>query len=139
MFPFARLFVSGDSRSPFFAELRRTLSGNPALTLAATEKESDAILELSPPNPIDDKQILTLSAGGRVREFQLTKRIVFRIHDGQGGEWLPTSAVVIRREFTFNDSQALAKEAEERVLVQDMQTDAIAQMIRRMQTAKRPG
>ncbi len=33
---------------------------------------------------VDDKQVLSLSGGGRVREYQLTKRVGFSLHDTDG-------------------------------------------------------
>jgi LPS-assembly lipoprotein len=55
-----------------------------------------------------------------------------------GVEWLPLSEINVRRDFSFNDSQALAKEGEERLLLADMQADAVQQMMRRLSAAKRP-
>jgi len=87
----------------------------------------------------NEKSILTLSGGGRVREFQLVQKIAFRLTDANGNEWIPASEIRVRRDFSFNDSQALAKEGEERLLVADMQTDAVQQLVRRLSAAKRPG
>ena len=64
---------------------------------------------------------------------------MFRVADANGNEWMPTSEISVRRDFSFNDSQALAKEGEERLLVADMQADAVQQLLRRLSAAKRPG
>jgi LPS-assembly lipoprotein len=136
--PFQTLFIANDNQTPFYLELRRTLSGLSGVRLAPAPGEAEAVLELTPPNPIDDKAILSLSGGGRVREFSLTKRVIFRVHDGKGGEWLPTGEIVVRRDYTYDDSLALAKENEERMLLADMQSDIIQQIVRRLQLAQRP-
>ena len=138
-YPFSTLFIANEQKTLFYGELKRTLTGLGHLKLVDRPEGAEAILELTPPNPIDDKSILALSGGGRVREFQLTKRVVFRVRDAAGLEWLPTSEIVIRRDFSFNDTQALAKENEERLLLEDMQNDAVRQIARRLQLAKRPG
>ena len=73
-----------------------------------------------------------------MREFLLTKRILFRVHDNEGNDWLPTSEVLVRRTYTYNDTEALAKEAQEQRLWKEMQADAVQQIVRRMQAAKKP-
>ena len=57
----------------------------------------------------DNKQILSLSGGGKVSEFLLIKRVLVRVHDNDGNDWLPTSEVLVRRSYTYSDTEALAK------------------------------
>ena len=64
---------------------------------------------------------------------------MFRVADSNGKELMATSEISVRRDFSFNDSQALAKEGEERQLVADMQADAVQQLLRRLAAAKPPG
>jgi len=44
---------------------------------------------------------------------------------------------VLSRDVTFNDTEILAKEAEEQLLFRDMQADMVQQIIRRLAAAKR--
>ena len=84
------------------------------------------------------RTILSLDATGRVREYQLRYRVGFRVHDGKGGEFLPIERTVqLTRDITFNDSDVLAKEAEEQLLYRDMQTDMVQQIMRRLAAAQR--
>ena len=55
-----------------------------------------------------------------------------------GKDWLPAGEIVIRRSYTFNESEVLAREAEEAKLLKEMQTDAVQQIMRRLQAAKKP-
>jgi len=137
-YEFRTLYIATANSSGFYSELRQALASSGDLRVVATAAEAEAILELTPPNPIDDKTILSLSGGGKVREYRLAKRLVFRVHDGKGAEWLPTNEIVIRREFSYDDTLALAKELEERSLLADMQSDAIRQLVRRLELARRP-
>jgi len=73
-----------------------------------------------------------------VREFQLTKRVTFALRDAGGRDWLPSAEIVVRRSFSFNESEVLAREAEEARLLREMQTDAVQQILRRLQAAKKP-
>ena len=59
--------------------------------------------------------------------------------DAKGRAWGEPGEITIRRDFSFSESQALAKEREERQLIRDMQLDAAAQVLRRLQAVKRPG
>ena len=86
-----------------------------------------------------DKRVLSLSGGGRAREFELEYRVRYEFVDAKGRAWGEPGEITIRRDFSFAESQALAKEAEERQLTRDMQLDAAAQILRRLQAVKRPG
>lgn len=134
--PFASLAIVGAEKSSLVLELKRSLRGNAKVTVAELPEQAETTLYIITNQ--NDKSILTLSGGGRVREFQLSQRIVFRVADAKGNEWMPQSEIVVRRDFSFNDSQALAKEGEERLLLADMQADAVQQMLRRLAAAKRP-
>ena len=86
-----------------------------------------------------DKRVLSLSGGGRAREFELEYRVRYEFVDAKGRAWGESGEITIRRDFSFAESQALAKEGEERQLIRDMQLDAAAQILRRLQAVKRPG
>jgi len=135
--PFRTLAIVGGENSSLVVDLKRTLRGNAKVTIVDKPEQAEAVLYIL--NNQNDKSILTLSGGGRVREFQLTQKVMFRVADVSGAEWMPASEIAVRRDFSFNDSQALAKEGEERLLVADMQADAVQQLLRRLSAAKRPG
>lgn len=136
-FPFDTMYINGGQGSPFYVELIRALRANKTTRLVDTPENAQAILDLSKNSGVD-KQILTLSGGGKVREYLLLQVVGFRVRDSKGGEWLPYGEIRIKRDFTYTDTEALAKEAEERLLVADMQTDAVQQTIRRLQAAHKP-
>ena len=54
--------------------------------------------------------MLSLSSGGSVREYQLIKRVQFRLHDKEGNDWMPAGEIVVRRSYTFNETQVLARD-----------------------------
>ena len=62
--------------------------------------------------------MLSLSGGGRVREYLLTKRVTFALHDADGKDWLPAGEIVVRRSYTFNESEVLARERRRQRLLQ---------------------
>ena len=132
--PFKSLAIVGAEGSSLVVELRRTLRGNAKVEIVDQPERADVVLYIIVNQ--NDKSILTLSGGGRVREFQLSQKVIFRVADLKGREWLPHSEINVRRDFSFNDSQALAKEGEERLLLADMQSDIVQQLVRRMSLTK---
>jgi LPS-assembly lipoprotein len=134
-YAFTTLYVNAPPASPIATELKRVLEGY-GTTLTETPAAAQVTLDIS--NIADDKQVLSLSGGGRVREYALIKRVTFAIHDSNGHDWLPAGEIVIRRSYSFNESEVLAREAQEARLLKEMQTDAVQQIVRRLQSAKNP-
>jgi LPS-assembly lipoprotein len=118
-------------------ELRRNIQAGTRTAVVDDPKQAQAILEFL--QDVRSKEILSLSGGGRVREFRLFYRVAFRVHDGKGGEYLPASTVQLARDFTFNDAEILAKETEEQLLYREMQADMVRQIMHRLSGAKKPG
>jgi LPS-assembly lipoprotein len=136
-FSFASIYASAPTSPPFEAELRRTIAGGGNAALAESATTAQVVLTVT--EIVDDKSVLSLSSGGRVREFALAKRVVFRVSDKEGREWLPTQEIVIRRTYLYDDTQRLAREIQEGRLLRDMQSDAIQQIVRRLMAVKAPG
>jgi LPS-assembly lipoprotein len=133
-YPFTALYINAAAASPIAAELKRYLeSGGTKITEAAPAAQ--VTLDIS--GVADDKQVLSLSGSGRVREYALSKRVTFAVHDANGHDWLPAAEIVVRRSYSFNESEVLAREAEEARYLREMQTDAVQQIVRRLQTAKK--
>jgi LPS-assembly lipoprotein len=135
-YAFSTVFLNSPPALPITTELRRSLEGTGSAQLAASADKAQVVLDIN--SVEDNKQILSLSTGGKVAEFLLTKRVLFRVHDNDGREWLPTAEVLVRRSYTYADTEALAKEAQEQRLWREMQTDAVQQIVRRLQTAHKP-
>jgi LPS-assembly lipoprotein len=135
-FTFDSIYLNSAGSPSFNNELRRAFAG--AGTAKVSESAAAAQVVLDIPVVQDDKEVLSLSSAGAVREFQLIKRVSFRLHDKEGADWMPAGEITIRRAYTFNETQALARDLEEQRLQRDMQTDAIQQIVRRLQAAKKP-
>lgn len=117
-------------------DLKRNIQAGTRTVVVDDPKQAQAVLEFV--QEARQKDILSLSAGGRVREFRLFYRVAFRVHDGKGGEYLPTATLQLARDFTFNDAEILAKETEEQLLYREMQADMVRQIMRRLSGAKKP-
>ena len=133
--PFETLFVEG-ANPALAADLKRAIGIGSSTRLAPSPVDAQAVLQISDENR--EKRILSLSGAGRVREYLLVYRVEFRLHDNQNRDLLPRQTIELRRDMTYDDTLVLAKESEEVLLYQDMQTDAISQILRRLKAAKLP-
>lgn len=133
---FSSAFINAGPYGGFGNELRRALELQGGLKLAPAPDGAEVVIDLV--RIVDDKQVLSLSTGGRVQEYELQKAIFVRVRDREGRVWMSEDNILIRRTFVYDDSQRLAREMEEQRLLRDMQTDAVAQVIRRLQATRPP-
>lgn len=133
---FTSLYLNAPADQPITTELRRAIAGAAGTTLADAPTNAQVILDLT--GIADDKQVLSLSGGGRVREFLLVKRVTLALHDSSGRDWLPAADIAVRRSYTFNETEVLAREAQEARLLREMQSDLVQQIVRRLQAARPP-
>ena len=134
-YAFSSAYVNAPAASPLAIELKRTLEGG-GTKIAETATAAQVTLDVS--GVADNKDVLSLSGGGRVREYALSKRVTVAVHDTEGHDWMPAAEIIVRRSYSFNESEVLAREAQEAKLLKEMQTDAVQQIVRRLQAAKKP-
>jgi LPS-assembly lipoprotein len=134
--PFDTLHIALPTSSELHAMLKRNIEASTKTRIVDDPKQAQAILSIVGDGQA--KNILSLNPSGRVREFQLVRTVTYRLRDAAGRDWLPTSQVTIRRDFSFDDAQVLAKEAEEALLWRDMQNDIVQQLLRRLAAARPP-
>jgi len=132
--PFTSLYIQAPVTSQLAVQLKRAVRATDGTRVADTPGEAQVILQIM--NELTEKQILSLSGGGRVSEYQLRYRVAFRLTDAKNREHIPASELLLKRDFSFNDEQALAKEAEEKLLYRHMRDDAVQQLVRRLQAAQ---
>jgi LPS-assembly lipoprotein len=131
-FPFETINVP--SNTPLGVELKRNIAAASAQT-KLVDSPADAEAVLSVLSEANEKVILSLNTQGRVREYQLRYRVVFRVSNQKGLDFVPPTAVLLTRDITFND-QVLAKEVEEAQLYREMRSDLVHQILRRLGAAK---
>jgi LPS-assembly lipoprotein len=134
--PFDTLYVQAPVGSQFAQQFRRVVTAGSATTIVNDPKAAAATLVLI--SEVREKSILSLSGAGRVSEFQLRYRMSYRLLDKNAAETIPATEIVLTRDFSFNDQDTLSKEAEEALLFRDMQSDAVQQLVRRLQAVRLP-
>lgn len=133
--PFETLYIAAPPGHTIGSDLRRAVGASTTTRIVDKMEEAEAILQVM--NASNERRILSLSGGGRVREFELVFRITTRLVDNKGIEIAPQSEIALTRILPFLDAQILAKEAEEQMLYRDMQADAVQQIIWRLSTIRK--
>ncbi len=98
--------------------------------------KEEAEIQIDMVNEGVEKRILSLGGGGAVREFELFYRVSFRIKSASEELWGAPQVVESRRDFSYLDSELLAKQAEEAQLYDDMRRDAVREILRRISAHK---
>lgn len=128
--PFQRLYVkSANDKAPFINELKSAIRVN---NVQITDTPEQAQLTLQIVSEVTDKQILSLSAAGTVLEYRLQYRISLRAFDQKQQDWLAPQEIILRRDYSYDSTQVIAKQQEEVLLYQDMRGDAVQQVLRRL-------
>lgn len=133
-FAFKKLYIGIPPNSLMGADLRRAIRGGSDTLVVADPKEADALLDVL--QDVRTKTVLSLTTTGVVREYRLTQRFGFRLRDNAGKELIPPSTMVLTRDLTYNEANALAKDYEEQQLYRDMQRDIVQQLMRRLSAVK---
>jgi LPS-assembly lipoprotein len=135
--PFTSIYIGSPESSEVGAGLKRNIRALGSTQIVDTPQEAQAVFTTI--GEAKEKQILSVSGTGRVREFQLRYRLAFRVHDLKGREFIPSSEIVLVRTISFSDEVVLAKEREEELLYRDMQNDMVQQLMRRLASTKVEG
>ncbi len=105
-----------------------------ALRTQAKIKVEDApdvpVLILS--NERFQSETLSVGSTGKVSEYLLKYELSFRLTNIKGGDDTAPQTIRIRRDYTFDSLNVLAKEKEGQALKNQMRRDAVQQVLRRL-------
>ena len=105
---------------------------NASQTTLVVDSAAQAQVVLEALSDVREKSVVASTAAGQVRELQLRARLVFRLRTPAGKELIPATEISLKRDMSFTESAALAKELEEALLQRAMQSDIVAQVMRRL-------
>ena len=128
---FSRLYIKGTSS--ISKDLINTLKTN-GVKIVTQPEEAEIMLELMSDGV--EKRILSLGGKGSVREFELFYRVKFRVRDASEELWGQEQIIEARRDFSYLDTELLAKSYEEAMLYEDMRRDATRELMRRLVAQK---
>ena len=135
--PFNKIYVGLPVSSSLAIDLKRNIRAIGTTEIADDAASADGIIDvLTVPGASRGKSILSLNTNGRVREYQLSYTILFKVRDNVGNQLLGPTQITLTRPITFSETQLLAKETEEEMLYRNMQADLVQQMLRRLVALK---
>ncbi|MEO6661391.1 MAG: LPS assembly lipoprotein LptE [Burkholderiaceae bacterium] len=121
-------------RSPLAEELRRSIDASSTTRVVETVAQAQVVLEVL--EDVREKSVVASSAVGQVTEFQLRSRLRFRLRGATGKELIPATEILLSRDMSYTESAVLGKEQEEAFLYRSMQSDIVAQVLRRLASVR---
>jgi LPS-assembly lipoprotein len=134
--PFNTMYAGFSESSSLGQELKRSLEASGVRVISDNRQIDAAQVILDVLQDQREKTVVGVNASGQVREFQLRVRFKFRLRNKDGNEVIPETELVQQRDISFNESGALAKEAEEALIYRSMQSDVVQQALRRLASVK---
>ncbi len=132
-FAFSSIAIVAPQHSPIALELGRSMGSSVQVT-TGLPKSAPVQLVLQVTRDSTEKVVVGINTSGQVRELQLRNSFAFQLRTASGKELLSEQEIVQRRDISYSESAALAKEAEEALLVRDMRADIVQQVLRRLAT-----
>jgi LPS-assembly lipoprotein len=128
---FTATWIEADDRqSDFVQGLRKSLAAAGARLPSSAEGASSVI------HVVQDQleqRVLSVSSRNSPQEYELVYRVRFSVSAGDK-ELLAASEVSATRDFTFDETQVLAKQREQDILRDALARDVVALVMRRIST-----
>ncbi len=115
-------------RSPLGQELAAALERR--VTVESNPARAELILQALA--DVRERSVVATTAAAQVRELQLRLKLRWRTHTAAGREVTAAAELALSRDMSYSESIALAKQHEEADLFREMQTDVVAQVLRRL-------
>lgn len=132
--PFSSIHIPGATGTGLAFELSRMIQAGDGTAVVDDPQAAQAIFDIL--GETRERGTATLNTQGRIREYSLFYRVSFRVRTPAGPELLAPTEIVLKRDLSYNESQAIAKEKEEEMLFRNMQSDAVQQILRRLAALK---
>ena len=133
-FPFASVHLA--PTTPLAEELRANLRASGLQVLGADQPPERAEVVLRLDNEQRGRVIVSRTSAGQIRELQLRLSVRVAARSARGADLLVDTELNQQRDISYSESAALAKEAEEEVVVREMQTELVLQIMRRLATLR---
>jgi LPS-assembly lipoprotein len=132
---YRKLYISSVGGSAVVADMKRVLLAGPT-RIVATPAEAEAHLRVLQEER--EKSVSTITASGRVYEYQLTLRVRYElVLPGREEPLIAPTRLETRRLISYSETAPTAKEAEEQLLYKDMQLDLGRQILRQVAAASK--
>lgn len=115
-------------RSPLGEELKRQLG----LQVRVVDAPDKAVIVLQALDDLRERTAVATTSAAQVRDLTLRVKFNFRVYTPAGRDLISRGELLLSRDLTYSENLALAKEAEETELFLEMQSDIVAQVLRRL-------
>jgi LPS-assembly lipoprotein len=88
--------------------------------------------------PVDEArtEVLTVGETARVTEYMVRYRVELEALAADGRALLALTPIVLEREFSFDETQALGAQAEQDLIRRELQREMVQQVLRRLEAAR---
>lgn len=124
------MFRGFPARSSLAEELRTQIDASKTTVVVDSLAQAQVVLEAL--LDVREKSVVASTAAGQVRELQLRTRLSFQLSTPSGKLLIAPTELLQSRDMSYSESLALAKEQEAALLYRAMQSDIIAQVMRRL-------
>lgn len=131
--PFNSIYIQG-STVIISKNLKKNLTLNAVKVLDSADS-AELLLEIV--GEESEKRILSLAGTGKVNEFELYYRVHYRTKLAGDALWSQVQTVEARRDYSYSDTELLAKQGEEKRLNEDMQNSVLNSLVRRLSALKK--
>ena len=116
--------------SPLEKELRQAINASKTTLVVDSGGEAQVVLEAL--SDRRERNVVATTTAGQVRQISLRVRFTFKLRTPSDRELIGPTELLLGRDISYNESDALAKEQEEALLYREMQTDIVSQLMRRL-------
>ncbi len=127
------VYVDAPRGTPLERELRNAVRTSGS-ALAADAKSAQVVLRIL--SQREERKVLTLNFQGQVREYTMIYRVNFEVTGAGNKKLLLPPEIALQTILSYSESQALAKEIEERLTFDDLRHDAVSQIMRQLARVK---
>lgn len=127
----ASLYLEAPPGSAVVHLIRSAIATEKLTRLTGSAAEAEAVLKLEQESR--SKSILTLSGAGRVTEYRLGLKLTYSVVGRDGRTLAAPETLDLISDMTYDDTQVLAKAAEEQLLYRHMEESAALRILRRLQ------
>ncbi|AOW15306.1 hypothetical protein LPB72_02160 [Hydrogenophaga crassostreae] len=132
-FGFTTVYVTQNVTSPVSKALQRELaaSGIQVASMPPVAGKAGAVV-LGVITDQRERAVVGQTTSGQVRELELRYRFRFSLSTPAGKWLIEDNEMLLERDISFSETDALAKSAEEQLMFKDMESDVVQQVMRRL-------
>lgn len=116
----------------FYDSLRDALRAR-GTEVVDSRQEAGAVLRIL--EDTTGQRVLSVSARNTPREYEIFYAITFSL-EAEGSNLIETESLVVTRSYTYDETQVLAKSAEEQVLRESLAQDLARQVLRLLEAGR---